>query len=178
MRLITEVTSLDTSSILLKRFARSGFFILGISLSLAGSCQDCTAGGEALAIHTFPKFPIQHLRHEAARHRAKWGHRQRRWRTFSGESLDAKRLAETFCSMPLLQWTPEALCCYYAILVISLNHYELIFRLLAATFFRMRRSCIPLTGMRFQLWLKISYPCFFYGNSCVQKLLTFCLVAS
>ena len=26
-----------------------------------------------------------------------------------GESLDAKRLAETFCSMPLLQWTPEAL---------------------------------------------------------------------
>jgi hypothetical protein len=32
--------------------------------------KDCTAGGEALAIHTFPKFPILHLRHEAARYRA------------------------------------------------------------------------------------------------------------
>ena len=39
-----------------------------------------------------------------------------------GESLDAKHLAETFCSMPLLQWTPEALCCYHSILVISHNH--------------------------------------------------------
>ena len=29
------------------------------------------AGGEALAIHTFPKFPILHLRHEAARYHAK-----------------------------------------------------------------------------------------------------------
>jgi hypothetical protein len=29
---------------------------------------------------------------------------------FFGESLSAKHLAETFCSMPLLQWTQEALC--------------------------------------------------------------------
>ena len=41
--------------------------ILEISQSLVGSCQDCTVGGEALVIHTFPKFPILHLRHEAAR---------------------------------------------------------------------------------------------------------------
>ena len=54
---------------------------------------------------------------------------------FSGESLDAKHLAETFCSMPLLQWTPEALCCHHSILVISHTHLELNFRLLAATFF-------------------------------------------
>jgi len=41
--------------------------ILGTSQRLVGSCQDCTAAGEALAIRTFPKFPILHLRHEAAR---------------------------------------------------------------------------------------------------------------
>ena len=40
--------------------------ILGTSQRLVGSCQDCTAGGEALAIHSFPKFPILHLRHEVA----------------------------------------------------------------------------------------------------------------
>jgi len=32
-----------------------------------GSCLDCTAGGKALSIHIFPKFPILHLRHEATR---------------------------------------------------------------------------------------------------------------
>ena len=41
--------------------------ILGTSQRLVGSCQNCTAGGEALANHTFPKFPILHPRHEAAR---------------------------------------------------------------------------------------------------------------
>ena len=71
MRLITRVTSLDTSSMLLKRFPRSGFFNLGNIQSLVGSCQDYTAGGEALAIHSFPKFPIMQLMHEAARYRAK-----------------------------------------------------------------------------------------------------------
>ena len=45
-------------------------------------------------------------------------------------------------------------------------------------FFRARRSCmLPLRGLRFQLWFKISYPCLIYGNNSVQKLLTFCLVA-
>ena len=97
---------------------------------------------------------------------------------FFGDCLDTKHLAETFCSMPLLQWAPEALCCYHSILVISHNHHELNFRLLAATFFQARRSCVlPLRGRRFQLWFRISYPCFIYGNSSVQKLLTFCLVA-
>jgi len=45
-----------------------------------------------------------------------------------GESLDAKHLAETFCSMPLFHWTTEALCCYRFILVMSHNHHELNFR--------------------------------------------------
>ena len=67
MRLITRVTSLHNSSMLLKRFPRGVSSISGTSQRLVGSCQDCTAGGEALAIHTFPKFPILHLRHEAAR---------------------------------------------------------------------------------------------------------------
>ena len=33
-------------------------------------------------------------------------------------------------------------CCYHSILIISHNHHELNFRLLAATFFLARRSCI------------------------------------
>ena len=71
MRPITRVTSLEASSVLLKLFPRSGSSILGTSQSLLGSCQDCTAGGEAFAIHTFPKFPILHLRLEAVRYLAK-----------------------------------------------------------------------------------------------------------
>jgi hypothetical protein len=70
MRLITRVTSLDTSTMLLKPFPRSGFSNFRNSQSLVVSCQDCTSGGEALAIHTFPKFPMLHLRHEAAHYRA------------------------------------------------------------------------------------------------------------
>ena len=72
----------------------------------------------------------------------------------------------------------HSVCCYYSILVISHNHHELNFRLLTAKFFRARRSCmLPLRGLRFQLWFKISYPCFIYGNNSVQKQLTFCHVA-
>ena len=56
--------------------------IFGTSQSLVGSCQDCTAGWEALAIHTFPKFPILHLRREAVLYCAKWGHRLWTWQTF------------------------------------------------------------------------------------------------
>jgi len=41
--------------------------ILGTSQRLVGSCQECTAGVEALAVYTCPKFPILHLRHEDAR---------------------------------------------------------------------------------------------------------------
>jgi hypothetical protein len=66
--------------------------------------------GKHLSSILFQKFPILHLRHEAARYRTKWGHRLRTWRTVFGESLDAKHLADTFRSMPLLQWTPEAHC--------------------------------------------------------------------
>jgi len=37
--------------------------------------------------------------------------------------------------------------CYHSILVISRNHHELNFRVLATTFFRVRRSCmLPLKG--------------------------------
>ena len=69
-------------------------------------------------------------------------------------------------------------CCYHSILAISHNYHELNFRLLVVTSFRVRRSCmLPLRGLRFQLWFKISYPCFIYDNSSVQKLRTFCLVA-
>jgi len=56
-------------------------------------------------------------RREAVLYCAKWGHRLWTWQTFFGKSLDAKHLAETFCSMPLLQWTPEALC-----LLLSLDY--------------------------------------------------------
>jgi len=75
---------------------------------------------------------------------------------------------------------PQRHCvfCYHSILVISHDHHELNFRFLAVTFFRARRSCmLPLRGLRFQLWFKVSYPCFIYGNNSVQKQLTFCLVA-
>jgi len=69
-------------------------------------------------------------------------------------------------------------CCYHSILVISHNHHELNSRLLAATFFQARRIfMLLLIGLRFQLWLKISYPCFICGNSSVQKLFTFCVTA-
>ena len=71
----------------------------------------------------------------------------------------------------------HSVCCYHSILVISHNHHELNFQLLAVTFFWARRTCmLPLRGLRFQLWFKISYPCFIYGNNSVRKLPTFCLV--
>jgi len=54
---------------------------------------------------------------------------------FFGKPLDKKHFTETFYSMPLLHYTPEALCCHHSILVISRNHHELNFRLFAATFF-------------------------------------------
>jgi hypothetical protein len=62
------------------------FSILGTSPSLVGSCQDCTAGGKAFAIHTFPKFRILHLRHEAARYRA--------WLQSVSSSISGLRFAE------------------------------------------------------------------------------------
>jgi hypothetical protein len=45
--------------------------ILGTSQCLVGSCQDRTADGEALAIHTFPKFPKLHLKHKVTHYCAK-----------------------------------------------------------------------------------------------------------
>jgi hypothetical protein len=70
-------------------FPKEWFFfsILGTSQSLVGSCQDCTAGGKALVIHTFPKFPILHLRHEAARYRA--------WLQSVSSSISRLRFAES-----------------------------------------------------------------------------------
>jgi hypothetical protein len=87
--------SLDTTSMLLKCFPRKGLFNFGgTSQSLVGSCLVCFAGGEALAINTFPKFLVLHVRHEAAHYCAEWGHRLQTW-TFFGKSLDTKHLAET-----------------------------------------------------------------------------------
>jgi len=71
----------------------------------------------------------------------------------------------------------HSVCCYHSILVISHNHHELNFQLLVTTFFQARVSCmLPMRGLKFQLWFKILYPCFIYGNNSVQKLPTFCLV--
>ena len=153
--------------------------ILGKSRSLVGSCQDCTVGGEARAIHTFPKFLILYLKHEAARYRAKWGHWLWTWQTFLANLWMQNILQKlsVVCRHYSGPWR-HFVCCYHSILVISHNHYKLNFRLLAATFFQVRRSCmLPIKGVRFLLWFKISYLCFIYGNNSVQKLLTFCLVA-
>ena len=48
--------------------------IMGTRQRPVGSCQDRTAGGEPLAIRTFPKFPILHLRIEATRQYMIAGH--------------------------------------------------------------------------------------------------------
>jgi hypothetical protein len=87
--------------------------ILGTSQSLVGSRQDCTAGGEALVINTFPKFPILHQRCGRALS-CKMDTGGEHGGLFYGESFDAKH-AETCCSRPLLQWTPEALCIFQTI---------------------------------------------------------------
>jgi len=123
MRPITGVTSLDTSSMLPKRFPRSGFFNCG-NKSKSGGLMSGLYGGWGSTCH--PYFPkISRYCTWAMRPRVivqnedtgceHGGH-------FFGESLDAKHLAETFCSMPLLQWTTVARCCYHSILVISHNH--------------------------------------------------------
>ena len=55
---------------------------------------------------------------------------------FFGESLDAKHLAETFCSCRCYSGPRRhSVCCCHSILVVSHNHHELNFRLLPATFF-------------------------------------------
>ena len=152
MRLIIRVTSSDPSSMLLKRFPRSGSFNLG-NKSKSGGLMSGLHGGWGSTCH--PYFSkISDTAPDA------WGRALScKMRTpaanmadFSGESLDSKHLAETFCSMTLLQWTSEALCCYHLILVISHNHHELNFRLLAVTFFRARSCMLPWRGLRFQLF--------------------------
>jgi len=68
MRLITQVTSLDTSSVLMKRFPRSGFFSFGNKSKAGGLMSGLSGGwGKHLPFIIFQKFPILHLRHEAAR---------------------------------------------------------------------------------------------------------------
>ena len=60
----------------------------------------------------------------------------------------------------------HSVCCYHSILVISHNHHELNFPLLAATFFWARRGCmLAPRGVRFQLWFKIKFPCLIYGKN-------------
>jgi len=65
----------------------------------------------------------------------------------------------------------HSVCCYHSILVISHNHHELNFPLLAATFFWARRSCmLAPRGVRFQLWFKIKFPCLIYGKNSAHLL--------
>jgi hypothetical protein len=111
--------------------------ILGTSQSLVGSCQDCAAGGEALAILTFPKFPILHLRHEAARYRAKLRQRLRTMADLFLANLWKQNILQNLSVVCLCYSAPrrQSVCCYHSILVISHNHHEPKFRLLAATFF-------------------------------------------
>ena len=109
MRLITQVTSSDTSSMLLKRFPWSGFFNFGNKLKSGGLMSGLYSGWGSTCHPYFSK--ISDTAPEA------WGRMivcKMRTLTvnmadFFGESLDAKHLAETFCSMLLLQRTPEAL---------------------------------------------------------------------
>ena len=140
MRLTTRITSLDTSSVLLKRFPRSGFFNIG-KKSKSGGLMSGLYGGWGSTCHQYFS-KISDTAPEAWRRALSCKMRKSaaNMAELSGESLDAKHLAEIFCSMPLLQWTPEALCCYHSILVISHNHNELNFRFLAATLFRARRK--------------------------------------
>jgi hypothetical protein len=56
LRLITRVTSLDTSSILLKRFPRSGFFNFG-KKSKSGGFMSGLYGGWGSTYHPFSKIP-------------------------------------------------------------------------------------------------------------------------
>ena len=109
MQRITQVTSLDTSSMLLKRFPQSGFFNSG-NKSKSGGLMSGLYGGWGSIWH--PYFSkISDTAPEA------WGRTLScKLRTptaniadFFGESLDAKHLAETFYGMPLLQWTLETL---------------------------------------------------------------------
>ena len=178
MRLITRVTSLDTSSMLLKNFPRSGFFNFGNKSNSGGLLSGLYGRGRT----SHPYFSkISDTASEA------WG------RALSCQMrTPAANMADPFL---VNLWTQNILqklsivchcysgpqrhsvCCCHSILVISHNHHELNFRLLASTFFQARRSCIlPLRGLRFWLWFEISYPYSIYGNNSVQKQLT-CLIA-
>jgi len=103
MCLITPVTSLDTSSLLLKRIPVSGFFNFGIKSKSDGLMSGLYSGWGSTCHSYFSKISDTAL---VTRGRAL----SCKMRTpaanmadfFFGESLYAKHLAETFCSMPLL----------------------------------------------------------------------------
>ena len=232
MRLITRVTSLDTSSVFLKVFPRSCFFNFG-NKSKSGGLMSGMYGGWGRTCHpyfskisdTAPEtwgralslsLPTEWFLQFWEQVKVWWAHVRnvRRvgkhlpsilFQNFRYCTLDVRPSViveneDTGCEhgrhflanlwkQNILQKLSGVCRCYsgprrhsvcycHSILVVSNNHHELNFRLLAATFFRARRSCmLPLRGLRFQLWFKISYPCFIYGKISVQKLLTFCLVA-
>ena len=178
MRLISRITSLDTSSMLLKLFPRSDFFSFGNNSKSDGLISGLYGGWGSICHPYFSKISDTQL--EA------WG------RALSCKTrTPAANMADFLVNL----WTENILqklsvvcrcysgprrysfCWYHSILVISRNHHGFNFLFLAATFFRATRICmLPLRGLRFQLWFKISYPCFICGNNSVQKLLTFCLV--
>jgi len=57
MRLITQVTSLDTSSVLLKRFPRSGFFNFGNKSKAGGLMSGLYGGWRSICHQYFSKIP-------------------------------------------------------------------------------------------------------------------------
>jgi hypothetical protein len=97
MRLITQVASLDTSWMLLKSFPRSGFFNFG-KKSKTGRLISGLYGGWGSTYH--PHF--SKISNTAPERRGRFVVQNEdngcEHAVIFGESLDAKHLAETFCS--------------------------------------------------------------------------------
>ena len=92
--------------------------------------------GKHLSPVLFQNFRYCLLRHDAARCRAKWGHRLRTWRTFLANLWTQNTLQKLSIVCRCYSGPRRhSACSYHFILVISHNHYELNFRLLARNFF-------------------------------------------
>jgi len=119
MRLNTRVTSSDTSSMLLKRLSRSGFFNFG-NKSKSGGLMSGLYGGWGSTFHPYFSKISDTARETCGRALTfKMRTPAANMSDLFGESLGAKHLAEIFCIMPLLQWTPEARC-----LLLSLHSFH------------------------------------------------------
>jgi hypothetical protein len=172
MRLVARGTVSDTSSMLLKRFPLSNFFNFG-KKSKSGGLMSGLYGGWGSTCHAY----FSNISNTAAK---AWDRalsfKMRTpaasmsgvsWRIFWAQNILQKLSVVRIC---LCYSGPQRqpVCCYHSILVIRHNHHELNFRLLAATFWGggVRRSFVlPLRGLTFQFWFKLSYPCLIYGNS-------------